>query len=1008
MPYRPGSPVTVGFGWGIGRGGRVAEDGTHEVPMPYERGAGLVGRAVEVARLGAVIGGLGQGGTPTVVDITGDAGIGKSRLLGEACARAARGGLRVLRGRATEYEQHTPFQPFTDAFADVDLALLDGDPGLADAAPVLRGVSGALRVPGGGPGTADRFGLYRAVARLLARLGGSGLVLALDDLHWADPASLELLDHLIRHPVAGRVLLVVARRDRQTPTSLTAALTRGVDSGTVLAMPLAALAEQESVEALAADLPSGHAKELYAASEGNPLYLLSLLHAYRHGTALDGILTAPTAPAAPTAPGAPRVEGVPSGLGALLLEELSALTDSRRRITEAVAVLGDHATPALLALATALPPADVDDALADLARRDLVRNRVGHRWTLRHPLLRALVYENTPAPRRAGMHRRAAAELARAGAVAAERAHHVERSLTGWDPAAAAVLSEAAGQLAHTAPATAAHFLDVVLRLLPATPEYARRRGELTLARARALGVGGNLRESRNLLHGVISASGPDDPSLRADAIALCAVMERHLGHSPEATALLRRELSSPPGPPPGQAVSLGLALGMSALLSVAYPEVRADIARTLEMARAHGDPAGEAAALALSALGEAYEGRTADAAAFADAAARVTDGLTDPGLTGLCESLVWLAWAEALLERYPDAERHADRGLDIARRSGQLYVLPHLLTSRAYVHLNTCRLKSALESAEEAESIARAIGSSELLTFTLSFTPLILLLAGPLGDRRALATAEEAVATAGKSDSWWASLAWCMLGHTAYVGGDPRRAHEAILRAGGGPGLLRVQPSIRPAQLDLLVNAALATGDLAQAERFAARATEEADRLGLGGQRGAALRAAASLAEHRGDTAAAVRLLDRAAQEHASTGAVLWESYSLLRAAPLVRTAGDGRRAAAMWHRAHRIAADGGARLLLDLAELIRPQVLPDADAPQMPTRLAQLTARELEVAELVAQGLSNHDVAARLYVSRRTVEAHLSAIYRKAEVPSRSALTGLMTRTALGGGRV
>ncbi|MFF4257864.1 AAA family ATPase [Streptomyces sp. NPDC001663] len=951
----------------------------------------LVGRSEETARLDSVIDRLGQDGVPAVVDIAADAGMGKSRLLSELCARARQRGLTVLRGRATEYEQHTPFQTFTDAFADVDHAFLDSDAVPEAAAPVLRGADSAQGAASG-IANRDRFGLYRAVAHVLTGLGErSGLVLALDDLHWADPASLELLDHLIRHPVRGRVLLVVARRARQTPHSLAAALTRGVDSAAVLPMALRPLPEQDAIEALACDLPPGDAREIHRASEGNPLYFHCLLHAYRHGASSPG-----TALRAHD----DTVSGVPSGLGSLLLDELAALSEAQRRTVEAVAVLGDHATPALLSRTTGpLTAEELDACISALARRDLLRRGSDGRWTLRHPLLRALVYENTAASRRAEIHRGAAQELARAGASAAERAHHVERSLAGWDPVAAAVLSEAAAQFAHTAPATAAHLLDVVLRLMPDTPVFARQRGELTLARARALGVGGSLRESRDLLHTLISSSGPADASLRGDATALCAMMERHLGHSPEAIALLQRELVRSPGPEPRQAVSLGLALGMAALNTVSYPDVRDDIERTRAVARSHGDLMGEMGALALGSLGEAYEGETLAARRFADAAAGLVDGLTDPGLTELCESLVWLAWAEALLERYADAERHAERGLDIARRSGQVHVLPHLLSSRAFVHLNTCRLPSALESAEEAESVARAIGSSDLLAFTLTFKALILLLRRPLGDTSALTTAEEAVATAGRSGHWWASLARCVLGHTALVSGDPYRAQDSILQA-GGPELLGLQPSIRPGQLDTLVGTALALGDVEQAARWAARAAEEADRMGLHGQRGAALRAEAALAQHRGDARAATDLFERAAQAYAPSGAAVWEAYSLLLASIQAQAAGEGQRAAAMWERARRIADTGGARLLSDLAALVRPQ---PEEPSRTPTELDQLTTREREIAELVAEGLSNQAIATKLYLSRRTVETHLSAIYRKTSVSSRSALAGLMTRAAL-----
>ncbi|MEU6804112.1 helix-turn-helix transcriptional regulator [Streptomyces neyagawaensis] len=971
------------------------------VPAFHETATKLVGRADELGRFESVIGCVGQDGVPTVIDVAGDAGMGKSRLLSEFCARARQRGLAVLRGTATEYELHTPFQAFTDAFVDADPSFLASDVVPEAAAPVLYG-AGAVRDAAPGTGNRDRFGLYRAVETVLTGLAErSGLVMVLDDLHWADSASLELLDHMIRHPVRGRVLLVVARRERQTAPRLEAALMRGVDSGAVLRTTLRPLGEQESIEALAPDLPPRDAKKIYEASGGNPLYLRCLLQAHRHGARRGGAVRDHY----------DSTTGVPSGLLSLLLEELATLTDAQRRTVEAVAVLGDHATPTMVRLTTGSPTAaELDDRIEALARRDLLRLGSDGRWALRHPLLRASVYEHTPASRRAEIHRTAADELARTGASAVERAHHVERSLVGWDPVAAAVLSEAAAQLAHTAPATAAHLLEAVLQLMPDTSAYARQRGELTLARARALGVGGSLGESRDLLHALISGPGQYDASLRGEATALCAMMERHLGHSPEALALLQRELARTPGPEPRQAVSLGLALGVAALNTVSYDEVRDDIERTLAVARSHGDLMGETAVLALASLGEAYAGQVAAAHRFADAATGLVDGFTDPAVTEVSESLVWLAWAEAVLERYADAERHADRGLDIARRSGQVHVLPHLLTGKAFVQLTTCRVPAALESAEEAESVARAIGSSDLLAFTLCFKALILLLCRPLGDTGALTTAEEAVAAAGGSAHWWASLAGCMLGHVTLVSGEPHRARHAILTA-GGPELLKLQPSIRPGQLETLVNTALAVGDAEQAARWAAQAVSEAERMGLHGQRGAALRAQAALAQHRGDPPAAARLFERAAQMYVPSGATLWEAYSLLLAAPQAQAAGDAQGAAAMWSRARRLLVDGDARLLSDLAVMVRPPGVEwpitrpahTEEPPSTPTELDQLTRREREIADLVAEGLSNEAIATKLFLSRRTVESHLSAIYRKTNVRSRSALAGVVTRAAL-----
>lgn len=160
--------------------------------------APLVSRETELARLTEVLDGLtgtgrtptaaghgptGTGYGPTVVDVTGAAGIGKSRLVAEFCARARDRGMTVLRGRATEYEQHLPYQPLADALADLDIET-------------------GIPSPFADVHTVDRFALQRAAAAFLARIArtGNGLVVALDDVHWADPASLELLDHLVRHP----------------------------------------------------------------------------------------------------------------------------------------------------------------------------------------------------------------------------------------------------------------------------------------------------------------------------------------------------------------------------------------------------------------------------------------------------------------------------------------------------------------------------------------------------------------------------------------------------------------------------------------------------------------------------------------------------------------------------------------------------------------------------------------------------------------------------------------
>jgi DNA-binding CsgD family transcriptional regulator/tetratricopeptide (TPR) repeat protein len=518
------------------------------------------------------------------------------------------------------------------------------------------------------------------------------------------------------------------------------------------------------------------------------------------------------------------------------------------------------------------------------------------------------------------------------------------------------------------------------------------------LLRARALSSCGQLRESRDLLHQVIALPDPGDGSgSRVSAVVLCAVVERHLGRYTEAVALLRRELDrTDPAPSPADRVALGLELGSSAPHATPYPTVRSTVTRTLEVARSLGDEAGVAGALAVGALGEAYEGDTAAAADLARRAADLVDALPDGDLTGLCEPLARLGWAEAFLERFADAERHADRGLAVARRTGQLHLLPHLLLCKAHVRIQTCRLTSACELADEAEDIARGIGSDELLAFVLGTKAHVLVDACPPGDPRPLATAEEAVAAAGLSTGWWASIAWCTLGYAALTTGDPARARDAMMRA-GGPGLRRLQPSMRPLFLEILVTAAVATGDLATAKEWAARAGEEADGLDLPVQRASAIRSAAHIHLALGDGPAAADLFMAAADESARSGASFWEAFSLLLGASLPAADPDtAQRGTAAWHRGQRIAVTGGCGMLTGLAEAIRPAV-DAADGPER--RLAELTAREREIADLVTEGLTSPAIADRLCLSRRTVETHVSRIYRKTGVSSRAALAGLMT---------
>ncbi|MFC8764875.1 AAA family ATPase [Streptomyces sp. NPDC057193] len=808
--------------------------------------APFVGRARELDFLEGLLRlRAGGPGGPPAVGVTGEPGIGKTRLLTEFALRARRRGATVLCGRAAGDAPHgTPFHAFADAVADLDpgdraaspaLAVLAelvepppapgaADPDVLHEGPAHRGGmrhGGLMDAPAvmadpdvlhdgpahrggmryGGPADAPAPGTagagdvravpparVRRIAAALAQVPARGLVLVLDDFHHADPASVTLVDHLLRHPPRAPLLLVLAHRERQTGPTLASALARATDAGSLAPLALGPLPADDCAEGLVPGLPPGLAREIHATALGNPLYHRALAHARTH-------------------PG----EAPGTGPVAMVLDELAPLGASERAVVEALAVLGGRAAAGLLAaVATSAPQTDgaagADRALSELTRRDLVRSEdEGRVLVLRHPALPELVRDTLDPWRRRELHRRAADALARAGAPVTERAPHLVRTATTWDPAVAAALVEAAERIGAADPACAAHWLGAVLALLPDTPEHLPTRRELTLRRAEALGSAGRVAESRDLLHHLIDScrpgpgGGTDTAELRTSAVLLCAFMERHLGRYPEADALLRGELERTPGPRPGLRTRLVVEWGCRALFAARYPEVRPVLAPTLAEARRRRDDTGAAEVLTLAALGEAYEGDIASSRVHAAEAAALTDAFTDGRLADHAESLVRLAWTEVFLEEYGTAERHATRGIAMARRAGRPFALSQLLLCSAYVHLVTGRVGTALDQAEESLAVARTLGGAELLGFSGAIRAVVLLHARPPGDSEALAAAEEAAATVGTADGWWATQTRCLLGYAVPIGADPHRVREVLVRAGGDPDLSRIQPSLRP-----------------------------------------------------------------------------------------------------------------------------------------------------------------------------------------------------------------
>jgi predicted ATPase len=444
----------------------------------------LVGRDDEIARVDGLLEDLDS--SASVIEITGEPGIGKTRLLAEMSARANQRGALVLEGRTAEFERALPFGVLVDALDDY-LASLNPrllEPLGDDATSELAGVFPSLAdvaEPSEASTQEERFRTHHAVRALLERLAARHpLVLALDDLHWADEASLELVSYLLRRPPQATVLLALAFRPRQTPPRLADALEAADREGSVERVELRPLTREQTAMLVGDGLDPDTASTLFEESGGNPFYLDELTRAPRRST-----------PAEPASVGAAASdEDVPAAVRTALSQEVEALTKAGRTLIQGAAVAGQTFEPELAAAASGMSEERALDLLDELLDSGLVlATDVPRRFRFRHPIVARAVYESAKPGWRLAAHDRSARALEASGAPALARARHVEYSARPGDDEAVATLTAAAEAAAPRAPAAASHWFEAALRLVP-EDDLARRLG-LLVPLAQALGSAG-------------------------------------------------------------------------------------------------------------------------------------------------------------------------------------------------------------------------------------------------------------------------------------------------------------------------------------------------------------------------------------------------------------------------------------------------------------------------------------------------------------------------------------
>jgi DNA-binding CsgD family transcriptional regulator/tetratricopeptide (TPR) repeat protein len=1022
--------------------------------------ATFVGRTEELARLAAAAD-RAAAGTPTAVLVGGEAGVGKTRLVGELVASARQAGATVLVGGCVELGgEGLPFAPLIEALrgfvrdldepelaqlvpgrARVELARLlpelgPGGPGGADAADGGLWTAGSARVPGpvgstsgldaagswaagswvGGPGTEPRGAglgseqgrLFELLLVLLERLGSERpAVLVVEDLHWADRSTRDLLAFLVRNLRHGRLLLVMTYRSdelhrRHPLRPFLAELDRGRRAER---LELARFGRDEVAAQLAGILggpaPPELTERIHARSDGNAFFVEELAATAAAGA--DGEL--------------------PPSLRDTLLARIELLAEPTQQVLGVAAAAGARVGHDLLAEVAGLPDADLLAGLREAVSAHVLLVDAGDgAYGFRHALVKEAVYGELLPGERTRLHARFATALAGRDAagdpgLAAElawhwyAAHDLERALP------AAVEAGRAAERAY-AYAEAQRQFERALELWDRVPGATAGldKAELLARAGEAAANAGAADRAVALVRGALAEVDPGRDPLLAGQLTERLGFHLRVAGRPGAMEAYQEAIGLvPPGPTVERARVLA-GLGQALMLRARFAEAITTCQEAIRVARAAGSPAVETHALCT--LGTAM--------------ARIED--PDDGLAALGEARrlaaeLGLAKDEARacvnlsdllndLGRLEEAVAVAMEGIEVARAAGLRRTFGVFLAGNAAAALYN---RGRWDETAELTAAYLELGDDEDLNTVTLRQSMAALDAGRGAFESALGHVRAARRLAGDefiAVQYPPNLAAAEAEVAAWRG----RLEEAAAAVAGGLAALR-GPLV-----DLRACMLLAIGLRVEGER-ARLATARHDHETLADAR----LVADELVQWARDTFAGSRVAWRRAvlatceaewarvqgepdPERWLAAVAAWEKsghpYPLAvarwRAAEvLLARRGDRTLAAELLRRSHATASGLGAEPLRGelerLARLgrvdLRPQDPAGAPAgpPPEPTDAAAagaalgLTARELEVLTLVAEGRSNRQVAEALFISAKTASVHVSNILAKLGVASR-----------------
>jgi DNA-binding NarL/FixJ family response regulator len=971
----------------------------------------FIGRAEELGRLSELLQQAEQG-RRAVALMAGDAGVGKTRLLRELTDRAEGQGIRVLTGGCMETgDLGLPYVPFVDAFRD-----LGARPEEAELARSLVGaVTNLSRLlpPLGednvaAPHPSDEFEqveLFGGVLTLLVRLSEfAPLLLVIEDLHWADRSTRDLLSFLVRTLRSGRVAVVASYRSdelhrRHPLRPLLAELVRVPDLERIELSPFTREELTAHLEALMGEkIDPDTVDRILTRSEGNAFFVEELVAA-----------------------GAIRSDvRLPEALADVLRNRVEALSDPAREILKVASASGRRVSHALLVAAAERPEYELEAAIREaIAGQVLVADPVKETYRFRHALLQEAVYGDLLPGERNRLHSTYARLLTGPGS-AAERAHHclASHDLSG---ALAALVEAATDARSASAPAETLSHLTQAIEIweqIPDAPEVAGiDRIDLLLRTATAAGNSGEFRHAVSVAREAVAEVDADEDPSRA------AVVHERLGEyllqaglvNEESLAVFRRAVDLVPADPPTE-LRAHVVAGLARALGNArcYEEARRWCDEALEVSKQVGAAVVETHALiTLAVIERGHNNPEVGRSTLREARERAA---TIRARGQELRALLILGGLELDVGDLTAARAVLDEAVQLAEQTGQALSMYGI--NAGALRLFACY---ALGEWDQAESLAASVDIRLPGAAGLSAASLFV----EVG--RGRAGAEERLS---RLEPMWVEDDW-----VAYLSGGCGadlalwRGDLAIARLRARRTLSLLEDSDETWELSVIWPATLeltAEVETAELARISGDKAAEAEAQSAG--KGLVHRCRSTLERARADgrqvgpeaiawlaraEAEWTRLEGRsdpvawaAAAEAFAYGYVYEEARCRWRLAEALLGAGRRDEAAEQARAAHSVASKLGAQPLQDGLEALARRGRIDLGSDVAPREgSAGLTARELEVLRLVAEGRSNQQIAETLFISRKTASVHVSHILAKMGVHTRVEAAAAAHRLGLDG---